>query len=143
MALSVALPLSGLETESFSTFSAFGIKNIFGISQDSPSPSASSESSGLGSLGSIPPSPHDNDKTLFAVKSPVPEMQVQYGGRNILDLRTNIDPAGWKLTYSHLPPNNPPFFLNNRSQYYRLGGYAQVDFDKDTCSVCGFESIAN
>lgn len=62
MALSVALPLSGLETESFSTFSAFGIKNIFGISQDSPSPSASSESSGLGSLGSIPPSPHDNDK---------------------------------------------------------------------------------
>lgn len=56
MALSVALPLAELETESFNSFSSFGhIIDIAGLSQSptSPSPSVSSESSGIGSLGSL------------------------------------------------------------------------------------------
>lgn len=56
MALSVALPLAGLETEGFNSYSSFGhIIDIAGLSQSqsSPSPSVSSESSGIGSLGSL------------------------------------------------------------------------------------------
>lgn len=56
MALSVALPLVGLETENFNSYSSFGhIIDIAGLSQSqtSPSPSVSSESSGIGSLGSL------------------------------------------------------------------------------------------
>lgn len=75
MALSVALPLAGLETENFNSYSSFGhIIDIAGLakSQSSPSPSVSSESSGIGSLGShksesvnsdsLPPSPHSSEK---------------------------------------------------------------------------------
>lgn len=53
MALSVALPLTGLETENFNSFRSF--IDIAGLSQSqtSPSPSVSSESSGIGSLGSL------------------------------------------------------------------------------------------
>lgn len=64
MALSVALPLAGLETDNFNTYSSFGhIIEIAGLaqSQSSPSPSVSSESSGIGSLGSLKSESVNND----------------------------------------------------------------------------------
>lgn len=78
MALSVALPLAGLETENFNSYSSFGhIIDIAGLSQSqsSPSPSVSSDSSGIGSLGSLksesvnsdslPSSPQTTEKVSY------------------------------------------------------------------------------
>lgn len=61
MALTVALPLAGLETENFNSFRH--IIDIAGLSQSqtSPSPSVSSESSGIGSLGSLKSESVNND----------------------------------------------------------------------------------
>lgn len=76
MALSVALPLGGLETENFNSYRH--IIDIAGLSksQTSPSPSASSESSGIGSLASLksefidslPSSPQNTEKVSFNEK---------------------------------------------------------------------------
>lgn len=61
MALTVALPLAGLETDNFNSFRH--IIDIAGLSQSqtSPSPSVSSESSGIGSLGSLKSESVNND----------------------------------------------------------------------------------
>ena len=61
MALTVALPLAGLETDNYNSFRH--IIDIAGLSQSqtSPSPSVSSESSGIGSLGSLKSESVNND----------------------------------------------------------------------------------
>ncbi|XP_072936336.1 uncharacterized protein [Epargyreus clarus] len=158
MALSVALPLSGLETENFNSFSSFGhIIDIAGLSQSqtSPSPSVSSESSGIGSLGSLksesvsdslPSSPQTTEKKLFEhVVQPQPrpkeikEVKITYGGRDILNLMSNLTEARWNYRATVLPPNNPALFFANRSQYHRLGPYGtRTQYVKDNCRFCGF-----
>lgn len=61
MALSVTLPLSGLDTEKFNSFSHIIDIASLAKSQTSPSPSVSSESSGIGSLGSLKSESLNND----------------------------------------------------------------------------------
>lgn len=161
MALSVALPLPGLETDNFNSFSSFGhIIEIAGLaqSQSSPSPSISSESSGIGSLGSLksesvnsdslPSSPQTTEKKIFeAVVQPQPQQQekkvedvkVTYGGRDILNLMGNINDSRWNYRATYLPPNNPALFFANRSQYHRLGPYGtRTQYVNDSCGLCGF-----
>ncbi|CAB3248258.1 unnamed protein product [Arctia plantaginis] len=145
MALSVALPLVGLETENFNSYSSFGhIIDIAGLSQSqtSPSPSVSSESSGIGSLGSLksesvnsdslPSSPQTTEKKIFEpVVQPQPrpkekkadDVKIAYGGRDVLNLMGNLTDPRWSYRPTVLPPNNPALFFANRSQYHRLGPY--------------------
>ncbi|XP_026757174.2 uncharacterized protein LOC113516884 [Galleria mellonella] len=160
MALSVALPIVDLETENFNSFSSFGhIIDIAGLSQSqsSPSPSISSESSGIGSLGSLksesvnsdslPSSPQTTEKKIFdPVVQPQPrpkenieDVKINYGGRDLLNLMSNLTDSRWSYRATVLPPNNPALFFANRSQYHRLGPYAtRTQYVKDTCRDCGF-----
>ncbi|XP_073941445.1 uncharacterized protein isoform X1 [Choristoneura fumiferana] len=158
MALSVALPLAGLEAENFYSFSSFGhIIDIAGLakSQTSPSPSVSSESSGIGSLGSLksesvnndslPSSPQTTEKKIFepfAQPQPRPkeeEVKIIYGGRDILNLMPNLTDPRWNYRATLLPPNNPALFFANRSQYHRLGPHGtRTQYVTETCPVCGF-----
>ncbi|XP_063376013.1 uncharacterized protein LOC134663550 isoform X1 [Cydia fagiglandana] len=164
MALSVALPLAGLETENFYSFSSFGhIIDIAGLSQSqtSPSPSVSSESSGIGSLGSLksesvnsdslPSSPQTTEKKIFEpVAQPQPrpkekeieEIKISYGGRDILNLMPNLTDPRWNYRATVLPPNNPALFFANRSQYHRLGPYGtRTQYVNDSCRHCGFSWV--
>nr|XP_021182790.2 uncharacterized protein LOC110371036 isoform X1 [Helicoverpa armigera]XP_049708294.1 uncharacterized protein LOC126053460 isoform X1 [Helicoverpa armigera] len=164
MALSVALPLAGLETENFNSFSSFGhIIDIAGLSQSqsSPSPSVSSESSGIGSLGSLksesvnsdslPSSPQTTEKKIFEpVVQPQPrpkekkadDVKISYGGRDILNLMGNLTDQRWNYRPTVLPPNNPALFFANRSQYHRLGPYGtRTQYVKDSCRLCGFSWV--
>ncbi|XP_038222035.1 uncharacterized protein LOC119839686 [Zerene cesonia] len=160
MALTVALPLAGLETENFNSFSH--IIDIAGLSksQTSPSPSLSSESSGIGSLvslksesvnnDSLPSSPQTTEKKLFdAVVQPQPrpkerkqDVKVVCGGRDILNLMANLTDPRWNYRATVLPPNNPALFFANRSQYHRLGPYGtRTQYVKDSCRDCGFSWV--
>lgn len=164
MALSVALPLAGLETENFNSFSSFGhIIDIAGLSQSqsSPSPSVSSESSGIGSLGSLksesvnsdslPTSPQTTEKKIFEpLVQPQPrpnekveDVQIVIGGRDVLDLMSNLNDQRWNYRATALPTNNPSFFFANRSQYHRLGPYGtRTQYVNDSCRLCGFSWVA-
>lgn len=161
MALTVALPLAGLETENFNSFRH--IIDIAGLSQSqtSPSPSVSSESSGIGSLGSLksesvnndslPSSPQTTEKKLFeTVVQPQPrpketkveDVKVMYGGHDILNLSANLTDPRWNYRATVLPPNNPALFFANRSQYHRLGPYGtRTQYVKDSCRMCGFSWV--
>ncbi|KAL0894543.1 hypothetical protein ABMA27_013116 [Loxostege sticticalis] len=163
MALSVALPLGGLETENFNSFNSFGhIIEIAGLSQSqtSPSPSVSSESSGIGSLGSLksesvnsdslPSSPQTTEKKIFEPvvqpqprpKEKVEDVKIVYQGREILDLWSNLTNPRWNYRATVLPPNNPALFFANRSQYHRLGPYGTcTQYVKDSCRLCGFSWV--
>ncbi|KAJ2944567.1 hypothetical protein O0L34_g3917 [Tuta absoluta] len=161
MALSVALPLAGLEAEGFNSFSSFGhIIDIAGLSQSqtSPSPSVSSESSGIGSLGSLksesvnsdslPSSPQTTEKKIFEpvvqpqprpIEKPCEDAKITYEGRDVLNLMGNLTDPRWSYRATVLPPNNPALFFANRSQYHRLGPYGtRTQYVKDTCRMCGF-----
>ncbi|CAK1549681.1 unnamed protein product [Leptosia nina] len=159
MALSVALPLSGLETENFNSFSH--IIGIAGLakSQTSPCPSVSSESSGIGSLvslksesvsnDSLPSSPQTTEKKLFepfVQPQPRPkekqDVKVVCGGRDILNLMANLTDPRWNYRATVLPLNNPSLFLANRSQYHRLGPYGtRTQYVNDSCRDCGFSWV--
>lgn len=171
MALSVALPLAGLETENFNSFSSFDhIIDIAGLSQTSPSPSSSSESSGIGSLGSLksesvnidslPSSPQTTEKKIFepviselqiqVEPEPEPKRQeeiiqdvkIMYEGHDILDLFGNITNKVWNFHPTLLPPNNPTLFFANRSQYHRLGPTGTtVHYMMSGCGTCGFSWV--
>ncbi|CAG9567434.1 unnamed protein product [Danaus chrysippus] len=158
MALTVALPLAGLETENFNSYRH--IIDIAGLSQTSPSPSVSSESSGIGSLGSLksesvnndslPSSPHTTEKKLFEPvvqpqSRPAEEkddIKIIYGGHDILNLNANLTDPRWNYRATVLPPNNPALFFANRSQYHRLGPFGtRTQYVKDSCRMCGFSYV--
>ncbi|CAG9121397.1 hypothetical protein JYU34_002790 [Plutella xylostella] len=163
MALSVVLPLSGLETENFNSFSSFGhIIDIAGLSQSSPSPSASSESSGIGSLGSLksesvssdsslPSSPQTTEKKIFepiAQVQPSPkevqnvDVKINYAGHDILNLMATLSDPRWNYRATVLPTNNPSLFFANRSQYHRLGPFGtRTQYVHDSCRQCGFSFV--
>lgn len=88
-------------------------------------------------------------------KKPTFDIRIETNGRNILDLGANLRGNGlqspnnvWQqqgfIRYAHLPENNLKMFLENRSQYHRLGAngnlqeYALVD-----CKCCDFTYPVN
>ncbi|XP_013181327.1 PREDICTED: uncharacterized protein LOC106127684 [Papilio xuthus] len=161
MALSVALPLPGLESENFNSFSSF--IDIAGLSQSqtSPSPSVSSESSGIGSLGSLksesvnsdslPSSPQTTEKKVFepfVQPQPRPKEQkaedikIKYEQRDVLNLMANLTDSRWNYRATVLPPKDPALFFANRSQYHRLGPFGtHTQYVKDACHFCGFSWV--
>lgn len=72
-------------------------------------------------------------------KEAAENVNVKYGGRDILNLMANLTDPRWSYRATVLPPNNPALFFANRSQYHRLGPYAaRTQYVKDTCRDCGF-----
>lgn len=53
-------------------------------------------------------------------------LQLKHCGRNILDLGTNVT-SHFPLKPTELPEKNLPLYLQNRSQYHRLGKFGAVE----------------
>lgn len=69
-------------------------------------------------------------------------VQITYGGRDVLNLMSNLTDNRWNYRATVLPPNNPALFFANRSQYHRLGPYGtRTQYVKDSCCLCGFNWV--
>lgn len=67
-------------------------------------------------------------------------LKIMYNGRDILDFCANIANKSWNVQYTHLPENNFPMYLANRSQYHRLGAsWNTKEYTLDTCRKCLFQ----
>uniref|UniRef100_A0A182F292 Uncharacterized protein n=1 Tax=Anopheles albimanus TaxID=7167 RepID=A0A182F292_ANOAL len=86
-----------------------------------------------------------------AVKEPIfslPRRSIRYANRDILDLASNVrspteSVAGFfKVHYAELPETDSiQFFLNNRSQYHRLGPNGHVqEYRMAGCNCCDFKN---
>ncbi|XP_055685506.1 uncharacterized protein LOC129791376 [Lutzomyia longipalpis] len=95
----------------------------------------SSESSGISSMGSsdeIKKSPEKQQTTTYQ------DCKIMYGGRNIIDMGSNLTNGSLKIRFTELPENNFPMFLSNRSQYHRLGAHGHIqEYTLIRCSCCG------
>uniref|UniRef100_A0A182RGQ9 Uncharacterized protein n=1 Tax=Anopheles funestus TaxID=62324 RepID=A0A182RGQ9_ANOFN len=80
----------------------------------------------------------------------LPCQSIMYNNRDILDLGSNIrpqasGPGGFAFQFAELPvTNNIQFFLQNRSQYHRIGPNGHVqEFRMETCPCCDFQYPVN
>lgn len=85
-----------------------------------------------------------SDEPIPEPPKPMPivqrEWKVQYEGRNILDLGSNLSDPKFNLRFADLPTNNLQFFFTNRSQYHRLGASGpRQEYSLDKCRCCNFE----
>lgn len=74
------------------------------------------------------------------------EVEVVIGGRNVLNLMDNlISPDQFCLQFAQLPENgNIHFFLDNRSQYHRLGANGHIqEYTMVKCKCCDFRYPVN
>ncbi|XP_040170479.1 capon-like protein isoform X2 [Anopheles arabiensis] len=102
------------------------------------------------------------DQLLFLSPKPtkepiysLPRQSIYYNNRDILDLGSNLRAQGgggggglsgeFAFQYAVLPDtNNIQFFLQNRSQYHRLGPNGHVqEFRMATCACCDFKYPVN
>lgn len=93
-----------------------------------------------------------NDKKLteyYSIeeqKQLIAKLRIEINGRNILDLGANLNDNNnntrvWQpfVRYSHLPENNLKMFLQNRSQYHRLGANGHLqEYALVNCKCCDF-----
>lgn len=74
------------------------------------------------------------------------EVKVVIGGRNVLNLMDNLrSPGQFRLQFPQLPENNSiHFFLDNRSQYHRLGANGHIqEYAMVKCKCCDFRYPVN
>lgn len=123
---------------------------------ETKSSSCSSTRSSLSSTDSISSSDiNSSDESVTTV--PVPELsasepiipielKVEIGGRNVLNLLDNLtSPDHFRLQFAQLPENdNIHFFLDNRSQYHRLGANGHIqEYTMVKCKCCDFRYPVN
>ncbi|XP_076285226.1 uncharacterized protein LOC143211428 [Lasioglossum baleicum] len=157
MALSLALPLSGLEPEHFHALGVRllyeqGLRTLTGGRPHSPSTaSTTSESSGICSLqpSSISTTPEEtpvssrpdtpDDEHAKRPEKHDPLIRVQYKDRDILNLGANIREPFWQMRIPTMPRYDYKSFMENRSVYYRLGEYGLMEeYPTRPCTDCGF-----
>lgn len=84
----------------------------------------------------------------------IAKLRIEINGRNILDLGANLNDNSFNSTnnnndrmwqqqgfirYAHLPENNLKMFLENRSQYHRLGANGHLqEYALVNCKCCDF-----
>ncbi|XP_076168828.1 uncharacterized protein LOC143147467 [Ptiloglossa arizonensis] len=158
MALTIALPLSGLEPDQFSAlgsrlFYEHGFRTLTGCGPISPS--TASESSGVSSLvpsiesttpeqtpaSSRPSTPAEEPpcKKQEKVQTPNEPLRVYYNERDILNLGANIREPFWQMRIPMMPRYDFKSFMENRSVYYRLGEYGLTEeYPTRNCKDCGF-----
>uniref|UniRef100_A0A182KGW7 Uncharacterized protein n=1 Tax=Anopheles christyi TaxID=43041 RepID=A0A182KGW7_9DIPT len=90
-------------------------------------------------------SPNSKKEAMHPVRQ-----SIYYNNRDILDLGSNLRAHGgssgeFAFQYAELPvTNNIQFFLQNRSQYHRLGPNGHVqEFRMATCTCCDFKYPVN
>ncbi|XP_018394111.1 PREDICTED: uncharacterized protein LOC108772937 [Cyphomyrmex costatus] len=157
MALTLALPLFGLDPEHFSALS-MKLLNIereqnLRNSSDSgrTSPSTGSESSGISSLATsaestpielTPISSRSETPTRVPCQNKNQEktVRVVYGGRDILNLGANIRPSlDWQMKDRTLSRHNIQDFITNRLVYHRLREQPLTkDYLTKRCHECEF-----
>lgn len=105
--------------------------------------SISSNSDGIGTDEFV-------DATAQDLPDPEPTMpkvvKVEIGGRNVLNLLDNLtSPDHFRLQFAQLPENdNIHFFLDNRSQYHRLGANGHIqEYTMVKCKCCDFRYPVN
>ncbi|KAG7189166.1 hypothetical protein KM043_008730 [Ampulex compressa] len=142
MALTIALPLSGLEPEHFCALGTRllyeqGLRTLSGCGPISPS--TGSESSGVGSLvPSVESSTPEPTPTFSRPDTPAEEtskrrekgnvsLRVFYKDRDILNLGANIREPFWQMRSPSMPRYDFRSFMANRSVYYRLGEYGLTE----------------
>lgn len=153
MALSLALPLSGLEAEHFNALGVRflyeqGLRTLAGGRPNSPS--TASESSGVCSMqpsngsttsdetpvSSRPDTPND-EPAKRPEKDPL--IRIQYKDRDILNLGANIREPFWQMRIPTMPRYDYKSFMENRSVYYRLGENGLTEeYPTRPCTDCGF-----
>ncbi|XP_015428553.1 PREDICTED: uncharacterized protein LOC107185400 [Dufourea novaeangliae] len=154
MALTIALPLSGLEAEHFCAMGTRilyeqGLRTLTGCGPISPS--TGSESSGVSSLvpsiESTTPeqTPASSRPDTPAEEAPKkqdksnPPFRIYYKERDILNLGANIREPFWQMRIPMMPRYDFKSFMENRSVYYRLGEYGLTEeYPTRSCKDCGF-----
>ncbi|XP_033186179.1 uncharacterized protein LOC117154893 isoform X2 [Bombus vancouverensis nearcticus] len=148
MALSIALPLSGLEADHFTSVGAKdlyeqGLRTLNGISGPI-SPSTASESSGICSLvpsneSSTPDQTSDSSRPETPEEEEAP-IRIFYRERDILNLGANLREPFWQMRVPTTPRYDYKSFIENRSVYYRFVGEQgpTKDYPTKTCQDCGF-----
>ncbi|XP_012142758.2 uncharacterized protein LOC100878637 [Megachile rotundata] len=154
MALSIALPLSGLEAEHFYAIGSRllyeqGLRTLAGYGPISPS--TCSESSGVGSLvpsiesstpGQTPASSRPGTPAEDVPKKQQKlntQFRIYYKQRDILNLGANIREPFWQMRVPTMPRYDFKSFMENRSIYYRLGEYGLIEeYPTRSCKDCGF-----
>uniref|UniRef100_A0A336LXK3 CSON009524 protein n=1 Tax=Culicoides sonorensis TaxID=179676 RepID=A0A336LXK3_CULSO len=81
-------------------------------------------------------------------KKLIAKLRIEINGRNILDLGANLNNNNssnniWQhqgmYQFAHLPENNLKMFLENRSQYHRLGANGHLqEYALVNCKCCDF-----
>ncbi|XP_011055987.1 PREDICTED: uncharacterized protein LOC105146999 isoform X2 [Acromyrmex echinatior] len=155
MALTLALPLFGLDPEHFSALSMKLLniereQNMRNLSDSGrTSPSTGSESSGISSLATsaesasvelTPISSRPETPTRAPSKSQEKTVRVVYGGRDILNLGANIRPSfDWQMRDRTLSRHNIQDFITNRLVYHRLREQPLTkDYLTKRCNECEF-----
>ncbi|XP_072742419.1 uncharacterized protein [Anoplolepis gracilipes] len=154
MALTLALPLIGLNPERFSTLSAklLKLEQDEQNSRNSPdsgraSPSTGSESSGISSLALsgesalaelTPISSRSESPTRVPYKEINAPLRIMHGGRDILNLGANIRSSfNWEITDRKLSRYEIQNIIATRSVYYRVREQSH-DYSVTPCDECGF-----
>lgn len=123
---------------------------------EAKSSSCSSTRSSLSSTDSISSSDGSSSDEFAAtltqddLSEPEPTIpkvvKVEIGGRNVLNLLDNLtSPDHFRLQFAQLPENdNIHFFLDNRSQYHRLGANGHIqEYTMVKCKCCDFRYPVN
>lgn len=125
--------------------------------QDSSSAASSSSSSTRSSLsstssdsdsGSSEQLESTEEVVVVAEEPELPpkECKLVLGGRDVLNLMDNLTaPNHFRLQFAQLPENdNIHFFLDNRSQYHRLGANGHIqEYTMVGCNRCDFRYPVN
>lgn len=115
-------------------------------------PSTRSSLSSSDSISSSDGNSSDEFVAAPAQDLPKPEpvipkvVKVEIGGRNVLNLLDNLtSPDHFRLQFAQLPENdNIHFFLDNRSQYHRLGANGHIqEYTMVKCKCCDFRYPVN
>lgn len=115
-------------------------------------PSTRSSLSSTDSISSSDGNSSDEFVAAPAQDLPKPEptipkvVKVEIGGRNVLNLLDNLtSPDHFRLQFAQLPENdNIHFFLDNRSQYHRLGANGHIqEYTMVKCKCCDFRYPVN
>ncbi|XP_011254032.1 uncharacterized protein LOC105249929 [Camponotus floridanus] len=155
MALTLALPLMGLDPECFSTLSMKLLKleneqnSRNSLESGRVSPSTGSESSGISSLALSSESASAeltpiSSRPETPVRAPNKEkihtpIRIMHGGRDILNLGANIRPSfNWEIIDRKLSRHEIQHIIANRSVYYRLREQPLNDYSVKRCDECGF-----
>lgn len=80
------------------------------------------------------------------LSTPPKECKLVLGGRDVLNLMDNLTaPNHFRLQFAQLPENdNIHFFLDNRSQYHRLGANGHIqEYTMVGCKRCDFRYPVN